>query len=928
MAPSVESSDQVQYLSPELHLPHGLKLFNSPELNKSVLLTQKFIPKETNLYNLHVQIVSEKFSDCCMLLVDSDNNESGWLECEKSSLFNMQFPSDDEDLLNVIAFFNTGNKLLKLKTVRDLQPGQELFFDFIARIENNFNDEEEDEERVDDLNENYDQQLFENNTIDYEDEEENESEEDEEELVGNNINPNLKRKNGNQVNEIKMKKYRKSFPTDNHNNHNLSMEKNNINKKQINSSGSESEYRSFACSSCGKTFASSSGLKQHMHIHGSIKPYKCEICSKAYTQFSNLCRHKRSHSSSTALAKQDNLCKGAKPVTQRISVASNKFNKTENASITENNIKSVDALLKKELLVNSEMYKNQSISPTPSYVSTSSSSNSSKINQNLDKSKKPLPVATHPNLLSPSNTLANNSNNILQFHNNLLDLNSFFKQQPQNTITPSMSNSVNAINSQNQMNNFLSLLKSVWPQPNQQQNANQATQNPFLSFQNPALQFASLLSNPLISSCLNNHKIKSESDQDHFTNYNIDTNDTAQPINLSNKRSKSPKTDQNEIDTSEFPLDLSNRKSSVSQSRHNTSSNESSQNKAQFNDLEHQNLKQKFDTTLQLNESSQTNPTNNLLLNKLIQKANQQKSPSQAHQQISPGSLSNSSSTSPSSSNSNSSCSSQSSYSLERHLKSSSSTDQLRIQLDPNQKQRKNATYSNHKSPSTPTKTDESETNPSITRSTNKDKHVCRFCDKSFPRSANLTRHLRTHTGEQPYSCKYCERSFSISSNLQRHIRNIHNREKPFKCVKCQRCFGQQTNLDRHMRKHDHGQLMPSHGVANGNRKLIRSFKKDLKTSELNKYDMPELGTNHADVNRNIKSLSTSSSENLGRSLEDEDESVDYEDEDEEDEELEEEEDDYEACSEIKENELVDDDDDALYNASNIYNDKKEVQAS
>ncbi|XP_066584194.1 transcription factor hamlet-like isoform X2 [Prorops nasuta] len=84
-----------------------------------------------------------------------------------------------------------------------------------------------------------------------------------------------------------------------------------------------------------------------------------------------------------------------------------------------------------------------------------------------------------------------------------------------------------------------------------------------------------------------------------------------------------------------------------------------------------------------------------------------------------------------------------------------------------------------------------------------KDRYSCKFCGKVFPRSANLTRHLRTHTGEQPYKCKYCERSFSISSNLQRHVRNIHDKQRPFKCPMCERCFGQQTNLDRHLKKHE-----------------------------------------------------------------------------------------------------------------------------
>ena len=186
-----------------------------------------------------------------------------------------------------------------------------------------------------------------------------------------------------------------------------------------------------------------------------------------------------------------------------------------------------------------------------------------------------------------------------------------------------------------------------------------------------------------------------------------------------------------------------------------------------------------------------------------------------------------------------------------------------------------------------------------------KDKHVCKYCDKAFPRSANLTRHLRTHTGEQPYSCRFCERSFSISSNLQRHIRNIHNREKPFKCSKCQRCFGQQTNLDRHMRKHDHGQIQMSN-----NGSLFKSAKYQLNCKRMMRNgDAMRIGklgefqgeindkTSFDNSNSNISanksfSIGSSHSDNLGRSVEDEEEDMEdvFEDEDEEvDEEVEDE---------------------------------------
>lgn len=493
--------------------------------------------------------------------------------------------------------------------------------------------------------------------------------------------------------------------------------------------------RSHACPECGKTFATSSGLKQHQHIHSSVKPFQCEVCLKAYTQFSNLCRHKRMHadcrqqikctdcgqafSTITSLSKHKRFCEGA--LRNGLSYNVNSDFKPSIGSpfgLPQQRPSAFDPSLYMRMLGSRPGY------PYPP-VGTGI----------------PFPFGNPLDRLKYMSTpyLGGSIELPAAFRSDIRFNGSVRKTEEEHPIKKKFK----TINDKSGSDGESELNQSSDAESNTEMDSKRRL-NSF------------------------------DSDKGDFHTYPISIKSPTRVDKIEKQispRAKTPdKIEQKQ--STEQPLDLSRSKQ------------EDDEEEDIVHRLYHSQKISPAAKTIPISPKAtkivSPIPTRPVGFSHQASSTNESGRP---ERRLDSGKLS-AFSRLPYISGSYS-IPFVNPYAMHLHASQLSGLQGI-SQLPP---------FSNL--------SDYSSLHMSQLLHKPRDRYSCKFCGKVFPRSANLTRHLRTHTGEQPYKCKYCERSFSISSNLQRHVRNIHNKEKPFRCPLCDRCFGQQTNLDRHLKKHE-----------------------------------------------------------------------------------------------------------------------------
>ncbi|KAJ0174600.1 hypothetical protein K1T71_009708 [Dendrolimus kikuchii] len=550
--------------------------------------------------------------------------------------------------------------------------------------------------------------------------------------------------------------------------------------------------RSHACPECGKTFATSSGLKQHTHIHSSVKPFQCQVCFKAYTQFSNLCRHKRMHVA----------CRATNECVKCGQFFSSYASLTKHKRFCDNAAAATAGL-------RSQIHQGlQQIPPLPN------------VGMNNPNNTNPFPMYRGPTLPLPYNTFAHYPAlfSAPEFLNPLLFNVQGARLAMEHDIAMSNANllnkqqegrmSVKSVDSSASLEEIKKPKEMDFDSKRDVDNTDRTTPNKsqslFLKQSPTSVEDVSLrrpspvlpLSTPIIPFSFNRDELKRKSPFNFSLRLNNNDHGSKSvspclPKDLSKSVTDEDKVseysdleDDSKKEQGDQPLDLS-----VARKQNDKESDMDNDDRSIRNSVKSYSPPESPVTRSKTPENDTT---------ELDVEGVEPKRDDSPPQMVSPPLA----------------------FPMPVHPQHNNIIDAMyrpRFPAFHSSDSILNPSHSpyvpspfNFLSPLLGTDGPDRQTSAyakfrelSAGSGKLRDRYACKFCGKVFPRSANLTRHLRTHTGEQPYKCKYCERSFSISSNLQRHVRNIHNKERPFRCPLCDRCFGQQTNLDRHLKKHE-----------------------------------------------------------------------------------------------------------------------------